>query len=150
MPLTAGQLGGEPVYDEMPWNGDRVCYTYRPDAITMEMIEQSGHLKSVDGQAVPFTVGYLLATLVSWDLLEDDHVTPVALTLERLKRLNAKFLLALVQHTTQESGLGEPNGRTRSGGSGSPSSKGLTPLRPASPHTPRPGTSPSRSQRGSA
>lgn len=105
---TLNQILGNSVTLTIPFeNGEPLTITYLPGRITQEA--------SVRLQAFADTVNalslqeqfsgineFIVDFLLSWDFMEDDGVTPVPITLERLPKLPMTILQPIIERITED------------------------------------------------
>ena len=102
MPVTLKQIAANTASASMEFEGGgSLNITYYPLRISDEMLLQLQSFAGATEQTMPGLLGDLNQMLVdvvqSWDLLEDDGVTPIALTQERLAGLSPVIKSLAVQ-----------------------------------------------------
>lgn len=79
-------------------SGDTLAVTYRPQAVTPEMVDRMNGANSAPGDAIASTVVDLVH---EWDLT-DDNGKSYPITLETVRKLPVSFLSAVTQAITTD------------------------------------------------
>jgi hypothetical protein len=103
---TLKQILGNEVTLSIPFKGSEpLTIVYLPDAITQETYARlQSFAVSVETLSVQEQFNEInqvvVEFLLSWDLLEDDNVTPVPITVERLPKLPISILKPIIEAIT--------------------------------------------------
>jgi len=105
MPTLKQILGNEVTIPVQFKGSEPLTITYLPDAITQETYARlQSFAGSVDGLTVQEQFAEInqvvVDFLLSWDLMEDDGVTPVPITVERLPKLPLAILKPIIEAIT--------------------------------------------------
>ena len=104
MPVSLSQIAANTATAEMEFEGGGTLnIVYYPLKITDEMLLQGQRFTAAGNDEAAVTglmhdINTQLVDIVqSWDLLEDDGVTPIPLTVERLQRLSPVIKAMAIQ-----------------------------------------------------
>lgn len=84
----------------------KLAVTYRPDAVTPELVDRMNNTGSAPGEAIATSVVELVE---SWDLTDNDG-QPYPLTVEAVRKLPVSFLSSVTNAITDDI---NPNARKR-------------------------------------
>jgi hypothetical protein len=101
MPITLARIAANTATVSIDFGGGNVLNVeYYPLRITTEMFAQMQGFAEANEATVMQKFEEICAMLVtivkSWDLLEDDEVTPVPLTVERVKRISPVITMQII------------------------------------------------------
>ena len=96
---TLKQILGNSATVAIPFGNDTLHVEYRPDKLTPEAIAKLQIFAGIDNSTTVSMVAdrfneydaMIISLIVSWDLLEDDGVTPIPITVERMFTLAASL-----------------------------------------------------------
>jgi hypothetical protein len=96
---TLKQILGNTATVSIPFGADSLNVEYRPGKLTPEAIAKLQIFVGIDNSVTQAAVqakfneydGMIVDLIASWDLLEDDGVTPIPITVERMFTLAASL-----------------------------------------------------------
>lgn len=100
MAIKLGKVNGPTREVKIDFDGDTLTLTYNPGKLTPKLM---AHLnEGVEQKDLSATASFFTTVCENWDVVEDDGVTPVPLTVETLEGLlsveaMAKIVKALVE-----------------------------------------------------
>lgn len=101
MPVSLAQIAANTATARMEFEGGDLNIVYYPLKISDEMLLQLQSFASATESSMPGLMddlnGMLVEVIASWDLLEDDNATPIALTKARLAGLSPVIKTLAVQ-----------------------------------------------------
>jgi hypothetical protein len=105
---TLNQILGNSVTLSIPFeNGLPISITYMPGRITQEAsVRLQSFADNVNAMNLQEQFNginaFIVDFLVSWDFVEDDGVTPVPITLERLPKLPVSIIQPIIEAITND------------------------------------------------
>lgn len=98
----------------VPLGGSTMWVDFRPSAVTPQFVADiAAAERSGDPGAAALAIPAAVCTIVAaWDLQEDDGVTMVPLTVDRVARLPLPVLQAVMQATQEVATVGEASPAT--------------------------------------
>lgn len=104
---TLDDILGNSAHISIPFGAESLNIDYRPDSITQETLVKLQNFTSTTDTASlqeQFTSlnQVIVDFLVGWDLLENDGVTVIPITVERLPKLPMKILTTVVEAIAED------------------------------------------------
>lgn len=96
----------------IPIGDETLNVVYRPQAITLELVDRKEIAQTIPGETLALT---LVELIESWDLIDDQGNT-YPLTVEAVKRLPVEFVNAVLEVVLRESRLNPTKANSLAGG----------------------------------
>lgn len=99
---------------EIPIGEDTLNITYRPQAVTLELVDRKEQALTQPGEALALTLCDLVE---SWDLVDDGTGTPYPLQLASVRKLPLEFVNLVLEAILKDSRLNPTKASNLQGGS---------------------------------
>lgn len=136
MPLDLGDLLARVAEVDVDYGDGSFAVRYRPEAITVDLVEALGADEGDDVRRLALLVDVLARVVAGWDVTEEGIPLPV--TPECLRRFPLRMLVAVVAAITAD--VADPNRTTAREVAATPSPSGSSAAAPSVRLVPRVGT----------